>query len=300
MTAPWAPRSVPWGGVLARVRASVGARRLVPTGVAMAGTDLLYEVLLRVSRARMSLAIQAMDAVLGGTLAETELHRQARRHIAARARGWELTWRPWELERIPVRGLALLERVRSTGRGLMISKSHLGPLAGWVPLGRLLRPLLLPADEWLLGAPNPGYDGYRVEHRRKIFHDCGIELVHATNSALRLYRALRDGGVVLLSMDMPGPRRTQFLGKPVDLVDGTAQLAARTDALVLPAALMPLGRRWEIQLLEPLDPRDFASPDELHLALASVHEELIMRAPEHLESPLWRWEQATRSGWYRQ
>ena len=290
---------MPWDGALARIRASVGARRLVPTNVALVGTDVLYDVLLRLSRSRMALATEAMDAVLGGTLTETELRRRARRHIAARARGWELTWRPWELERIPMRGLDRLERARSTGRGLMISKSHLGPLAGWVSLGRRLRPLLLPADEWLLGPPNPGYDGYRVEHRRRLFHDCGIELVPSANSALRLYKALRNGGVVLLSMDMPGPRRTRFLGKPVDLVDGTAQLAAKTDALVLPAALMPLGRRWEIQLMEPLDPRDFASPDELHLALTRVHEGLIMSAPEHLENPVWRWKGATRAGWYR-
>jgi lauroyl/myristoyl acyltransferase len=296
--ASWSPRPVPWGGVLARVRASVAARRVVPTGVALIGTDLLYQSMLRLSSRRMAAAMASMEAVVGGTPAEADLPRLARGHIAARARGWELTWRPWELERIPIRDVSRIHQARATGRGLMFSKSHLGPVAAWVPLGRLLRPLLLPADEWLLDAPTPGHDGYRVEQRRKIFHDAGIELIHAQGSAMAMYKVLSRGGAVLLSMDMPGGRRTQFLNKPVDLVDGTAQLAVKTDALVLPAALMPLGRRWEIQIGEALDPREFSSPDELHLALATIHEELIMRAPEHLENPLWRWARATRDGWY--
>jgi lauroyl/myristoyl acyltransferase len=246
----------------------------------------------------MAAATASMETVVGATPAEADLPRLARSHITARARGWELTWRPWELARIPIRGVERIAEAQATGRGVMISKSHLGPLAGWMALGPLLRPLLLPADEWLLDEPNPGYDGYQVEHRRRILHDAGIELIYATGSAMALYKALAGGGAVLLSMDMPGGRRTQFLGKPVDMVDGTAQLAVKTDALVLPAALMPLGRRWEIQIGEALDPRDFSAPDELHLVLAAIHEELIMRAPEHLENPLWRWPGATRDGWY--
>jgi hypothetical protein len=64
---------------------------------------------------------------------------------------------------------------------------------------------------------------------------------------------------------------------------------------------MPVGRRWEIQISEPLDPRDFADPDDLHVALAAVHEELIMRAPEHLECPpLWLWGRVSRDGWFRE
>lgn len=296
----FSPRPVPWGGVLARLRASVGARRLVPTGPALVATDLFYDLMLRVSPTRMAAATESMAAVVGGTPQVADLPRLARRHVAARARGWELTWRPWELDRVPIRGEQRLEQARATGRGLLLSKSHLGPLAAWVPLARSVGRLLLPADRWLLDQPNPGYDGYRVEHRRKIFHDADIELVPSANSALALYQALRRGGVVLLSMDMPGERRTQFLGKPVDLVDGTAQLAVRTDSLVLPVALMPLGRRWEIQVGEPLDPREFDSADRLHLALAAEHEQLILRAPEHLENPLWRWARATPDGWYRQ
>ena len=288
---------VPWGGVSGRLRASVGARRVVPTALALAGTDLLYGVALRLSRRRMAQAVAAMNAVVGGTPAEVELVRLARGHVAAQARGWELTWRPWELARIPIRDAARIDEVRATGRGLVISHTHLGPLAGWVPLGRLLRPLYHPAGDWAVHPPRPGYNGYQLEQRRRLYREAGIELIHAPGSAMALYKALTRGGAALLTMDAPGDRRTDFLGKPVDMDDGTARIAARTDAVVLPSALMPVGRRWEIRIGEPLDPRKFASPDDLHLALAAVHERIVLRAPEHLEDPRRLWADASRDGW---
>jgi len=294
------PRPVPWGGVLARVRASVGARRLVPTSIALVGTDMLCWLALRTSTRRMANATTLVSPIVGRTPAEADITSVARRFIAARARGWELTWRSWELERVPIRGAEKIGHARATGRGLIISHAHLGPLAGWVPLGRLLQPLLATQGDWLTDDPRPGYDGYRVERWRAVYREAGIELIHATGSALRIYKELTRGGAVLLAMDVPGTRRTQFLGKPVDMDDGTAQLAAKTDALILPAAMMPHGRRWEIQIGEPLDTREFTSADELHLALAAIHEQNIMRAPEHMESPpLWLWGQATRDGWYQ-
>jgi lauroyl/myristoyl acyltransferase len=159
--------------------------------------------------------------------------------------------------------------------------------------------LLVPQGDWLLDEPRAGYNGYQVEHWRRLYRDAGAEMVHHVGSAPRLQRTLRDGGTVLISMDVPGDRRTEFLGKPVDLDDGTARLAVRTGALVLPMALVPAGRRWELEIHEALDPRDFAGPDELHLALARLHERLILRAPEHLEAPGRLWADATARGWYR-
>lgn len=297
--APGFPRPVPWGGVTARLRASVRGRRLVPTSVALAGTDLIYTIATRLSPSRTRAAEAAVRAVVGGTRAETDLVRLARAHVAAQARGWELTWRPWELDRIPVLGASRIARARASGRGLVISHAHLGPLAGWVPLGRLLRPLYHPAGDWVAHPPRPGYNGYQLEQRRRLLREAGIELVHATGSALTLYKTLRRGGAALLTMDAPGDRRTPFLGKPVELDDGTAQLATRTDSLVLPAALLPAGRRWEIRIGRPLDPRDHSTADDLHLALAAVHEEFILAAPEHLENPLRLWAHADADGWYQ-
>lgn len=295
----WGPRPVPWGGLAARVRAGTGARRLVPTGAALAATDLAYRTMLRLSHSRMAEARSTMAAVVGGTPAAHDIDRLARAHVAAQARGWELTWRPWEIERIPIRGVEVLRGAMASGRGVVISHAHLGPLAGWAALGRETRPLHHPVGDWAVHDPHPGYRGYQVEQRRRLFQRAGIQLLPARGSALPLFRLLRSGGAVLLSMDAPGGRRTRWLGKPVDLDDGTAHLAVGTRALVLPAALMPVGRRWRIEIHEPLDAADFDRPDDLHLALADVHEGLVMRAPEHLEDPRRLWTTATAEGWYR-
>jgi lauroyl/myristoyl acyltransferase len=268
--------------------------------VALIGTDLMYAAMLRLKPSRTAAAVAAMTAVVAGTAATHDIDRLARAHVAAQARGSELTWRPWEIERIPIRGLDRLERARASGRGLVISHSHLGPLAGWAALGREIRPLHHPVGDWAIHDPYPGYLGYQVEQRRRLFQRAGMELLPAIGSAFPLFKLLRKGGAVLLSFDAPGERRTDFLGKPVDLDDGTAQLATKTQALILPTALLPIGRRWEIEIHEPLDPGDFAGPEELHLALAAVHEELILRAPEHLEDPRRLWATATAAGWYEQ
>ena len=291
-------RAVPWGGVVARLRASVGLRRLIPTGPALVATDLLCNLALRVNGRRMATAVELVDPIFGNTLHEADITGVARRFVAARARGWELTWRPWELDHIPIHGLDRLGRARASGRGVIISHTHVGPLAGWVPLIRSLRPVLFPQGDWLTNDPQPGYKGYQIEHRRKLYQDAGAEMLHHVGSAPRVFRTLRAGGAVLITMDVPGNRRTPFLGKAVDFDDGTASLAVKCNSLVVPAALVPAGRRWDIHIGDALDPDDFTGVDELHLAIARIHEEHILRYPEHLEPVVHGlWASVTRDGW---
>jgi lauroyl/myristoyl acyltransferase len=247
----------------------------------------------------MATAVELMDPLVGNTPHEADIDGVARRFVAARARGLELSWRPWELDRIPIHGLDRLRSAHDAGRGLIISHTHLGPLAGWVPLIRTLCPLLFAQGDWLTDDPLPGYSGYQVEHRRKLYLDAGSEMLHHVGSAPRVSRVLRAGGVVMITMDVPGNRRTHFLGKSIDLDDGTAHLAVKSDALVVPAAMMPSGRRWEIHIGDALDPHDFTGADELHLELARIHEQPILRHPEHL-LPVANglWASVTRDGWH--
>jgi lauroyl/myristoyl acyltransferase len=296
-----APRPVPWGGPLARVRASVRGRRLVPTGLALVGTDLLQRLMLVLRPGRLAAGTAAMEAVVGGTPAEESVPGLARRHVSAMARGWELTWRPWELRKVPIDDLPRLRAAHAEGRGLLISYPHLGPPAAWVSLANSLRPVHCPVGDWALDDPRPGYNGYQVEHRRKLYCDAGFELLHANGSARTLIRVLKGGGIVHLAMDLPGQTPTPFLGKTVEMADGTARLAKMTDCLIVPAALVPRGRRWAVHVEETVDPRDYASPADLHQALAVIHEKFIMSAPEHLEDPLrpGGWAEATRHGWRR-
>ena len=293
-------RPVPWGGVIARVRASERARRFVPTELALIGTDLLSELSLLVSKGRRTVARSGMEAVVGGTTADNAIPRRARRQVTAQARGWELTFRPWELAATPIEGLERLDAARATGRGVLISYNHMGPFMALVPLAEHCRPLYTAVGEWLLESPRPGYNGYQLEQRRKVLVDAGFEMLRAQNSARQLITLLKARETVLLGMDLPGRTSTQFLGKPVEMADGTARLSKMTDSLIVPVAILPRGRKWFIDVDEAVDPRDYASAADLHQAVASIHERLILLAPEHLENPLREggWARATRSGWH--
>jgi hypothetical protein len=87
----------------------------------------------------------------------------------------------------------------------------------------------------------------------------------------------------------------------VTLVDGTARMAVEADALVMPIRSVRDGHVLRMQTFEPLDPRDFAGPDELHQALARVHERLILEFPAASADPeTYGWgDHATPTGWRR-
>jgi hypothetical protein len=85
----WQSRPVPWNGVISRFQAATRARWLVPTELALIGTDLVYRSRIRFSPSRASDANASMAAVVGGTHREAEVARLAPMHVAAGARGWE-------------------------------------------------------------------------------------------------------------------------------------------------------------------------------------------------------------------
>lgn len=285
-------------GLLTRVRSSVAGRRLVPTPVALALTRAVYGGATKYRKASLARAEAEVDAVVGNTSWSGDLARLAVAQRVSAASAWELTWRPWELTRIPVSGLEHLQAARAAGRGQLLSYVHYGPELGWVALGPHAT-VLTPLGDWIVEEPPPGYNGLQVEQRRELLKDAGLRLIHAENSARSIMRALNAGGAVLLAMDLPGSRVTQFLGKPVEMADGTARLAHATKSLVIPTSLVPEGRGWRLVLRPALDPADFAKATDLHQSLADLHSEAILEAPEHYGSPLrpGMWGHATRDGW---
>jgi lauroyl/myristoyl acyltransferase len=295
------PRSVPWGGLVARLRASTGLRRLVPAPLAMAVLDAGHRLAVRRNPSRLDAARAAMEAVVGGTPLEADLDRLAFRHLCAWARGWELMWRPRLLSNMRVVGAAALAGL-DPDRGVIFSTAHFGPLLGTAALPKLVGAIHAAVGDYM-AAPEPprGYNGYQIEQLRRLLVDTGYVPVLASGSALTFARVLRAGGRVILSLDVPGPAPVQFLGKPVELMTGTARLAMSTDAVVVPVVPLPTGRRWSLHLAAPLDPRAFETWEELLQSTASSVEGLILQAPEYLENPLRAggWAVATRDGWRR-
>src|SRR3981081_4426704 len=84
---------------------------------------------------------------------------------------------------------------------------------------------------------------------------------------------------------MPGHHETSFLGKRAMLADGCARLAMDTGAVVLCQRAGRDGHRVTVEMTPALDPRDFASADELHAHLARQHERWILEHPEAMDDP---------------
>jgi lauroyl/myristoyl acyltransferase len=295
------PRPVPWGGAVAHLRASEAAHRLVPLPVANAALDLGQRLAVSRDPARLDAARAAMAAVVGGTEREADLEHLAFRHLCAAGRGWELMWRPRALLALPVEGLHHLPQVEP-GRGIVFSTPHYGPLVGLAALPCAVGTIDGAVGEHLAAATVPaGYHGHQIEQSRRVLVQAGFRVVRAAASARTFTRTLTDGGRVLLNFDVPGTFPVQFLGKTVELMTGTARLAAKTDSVVVPVLPRPRGRGWYVHLDEPIDPRRHDSWQSVLQATADVHSRLILAAPEHLESPLrdGGWAAATRDGWRR-
>lgn len=293
-------KGVPQIGTLDAIRGSVGRRHLVPTSVALVGTDLLYGTVTRLRASKRDYAERTMRAILPPGTPDAEVARLAPHHVASMARAWELTWRPGELAALPLRGEHHLRDAVAAGRGVLVSYVHYGPEMGWVRIAPLT-PMLAVLGDWIVDPVPPGYNGLQVERRRTVLAEAGFHLSSVATSARRMLSVLRCAGTVLLAMDVPGARLTRYLGKDVEMADGTARLATSTGALVVPAALVPDGRRWAVQIQPALDPQDLGGAPALHQALADVHTGIVLKAPEHLGSPLRQgfWGTADANGWSR-
>ena len=69
------------------------------------------------------------------------------------------------------------------------------------------------------------------------------------------------------------------------IAEGTAQLAARTGALVLPVRARRSGHDVRVDAASPLDPAELGGEDRLHEALADQHERWILEDPAAMDDP---------------
>ncbi|MGA2454093.1 MAG: hypothetical protein ABSG93_11290 [Solirubrobacteraceae bacterium] len=267
------------------LRTSTALRQLVPTRLAVRAAEAK-------GRARWenpderSLALLTMDAIVGGTARAGELDELARRRLIEEEAQRALFWQPWRTVSLDAVSSENLHGALSCERRLLISACHLGPyflnMSALTSLGHDTIAVVAP---WFFQAPTPDYWGRRIARWRRGIRKRGERLVCSNGSFPVVQALLEQGERVLIYFDMPGSSRTQFLGKPVMLSSGSSQLAFMTEALILPLCARRVGSRVWTDVLEPLDPRGFASPEELHAALAAVHERVILERAETLEDP---------------
>jgi lauroyl/myristoyl acyltransferase len=248
-------------------------------------------------------ALRAMTAIVGGTPRAGEIEELALRRLIEQESERSLYWQPWRTSRVSATSSANLQRALGATRPVLLSACHLGPyflqMSAVTSLGHSPHAVAAP---WFFEDPTPDYWGRRLARWWHGIAKRDERLVYSVGSFPVLRALLAEGELVLNYFDMPGGTRTQFLGKPVMLSSGSAELASQTQALVLPLRARREGNRVWTDVFEPLDARDFAHVEDLHKALAAVHERSILEVPETLEDPnrAGAWENsATEHEWAR-
>ncbi len=263
-------------------------RRRIPSPVAVAIAVARGRRAWRDPQARAG-ARAAIDAIVGEV---PERDALARRHLVETAVREELIWRPWQLSGARLEGRAHLEDALATGRGVIASFVHSGPFPGLA--GALAavteRPHAL-AGGWLFDRSDDEAEERRRLRWRANLDEAGVSLIEAWGSYAAVAGLLRAGELVALGFDVPGTTETDFIGRRIALVSGTARLAFETGALVVP--VWRARDRWRpLTIAAPaVDPAAHATWQELHAALATIHSRWILARPAALENPC-------RPGWW--
>jgi lauroyl/myristoyl acyltransferase len=228
-------------------------------------------------------AIRAMRVVLAGTATVAELDELARARLVEQLAGRALFWqRPWTADIDAQSSLRIAEALAGT-RGVLLSHCHLGPY----PRLDRARPFhgqvtyLVPGP-WYFEQPGYGRWGRRLARWRRATKSRPVQ---ASGSFRIVQSLLERGEAVFIAFDQPGPKETTFLGKRAMMAEGTAQLAVRADALVVPVRARRRGHRVHVDAAEPIDPRELGGVDEVHEALVAVHEQWVLETPAEMEDP---------------
>jgi lauroyl/myristoyl acyltransferase len=283
-----------------RLGTSTLLRRAIPTPLVLARAERKAHRRWRNDPGAREHALQTMRAIVTGTPREDELEELAERRLVE-AEAWSaLFWQPWPTPRIEGVSRQRLLDAYGAERGVILSGAHVGPFfnvgQGLDALGVVQYVVM---GDWYYEAPSHDQWG-RFTARWRIGLPA-MPVVRKRGGYAILAELLRQGLLTTIYFDLPGPHETRFLGKPVMLVDGTARLACETDAVVLPQRVSREGTQIRVEYCEPLDPRDFDGPDDLHEALARVHERLILDEPADMQDPaITGWDDCARpEGWSR-
>ncbi len=226
-------------GSSSAVKTSPLPRTLLPTRVAVSKAARRGQAIWERSAGEREHAIAGMEAIVAGTPRAPELRELAQLAFIESKIDSALFWaQPWSAK-VDARSTALINEALSGSRGVLLSSCHLGPYYRShcaPPFNGHVTYLV--AGSWFFEQPSSDYWGRHLARWRK---GTDSRSVPANGSFEIVEALLRRGEPVFLFFDMPGPRETSFLGKPAMLADGTAQLAVRADALVLPLRARRVG-----------------------------------------------------------
>ena len=126
--------------------------------------------------------------------------------------------------------------------------------------------------------------GFR-QHGKVVGRHRRTELVLAEGGTDAIVEQLTPGRILAIAPDIPGRTKVMFLGKERLASFGVARIATVTDSPVVLVTSHRDGDSCSLQLHEPLEPSDFASPGDLLAEIMRRHEPAVLAFPEGLETP---------------
>jgi lauroyl/myristoyl acyltransferase len=276
------PPRMPRAGLRIDIKTSPLLRSLIPARALLGRAVRHGRALWDTSPEQRENALATMAAIVAGTARAGEVEVLAREHLIEREVDKVFFWRRWSCT-LDDASSAVVREALSSGRGVVVSSCH----SGAYYLSMRARPFRRAEQysvigAWFMEPPSHDYWGRRLARWRK--GALGRPIL-ARGSFPILAALLARGKLLYLFYDMPGSHETRFLGKTAMLADGTARLAAATDALVVPLRARRIASRVWLQAAAPLDPREHADAAELHRALAAHHERWILEEPAMMTDP---------------
>jgi lauroyl/myristoyl acyltransferase len=199
----------------------------------------------------------------------------------------ELRYHPKLLTSMPVENLAALEEARSRGRGVVLSLLHHGHYEGaTASVARVAPPFTIVISPEMLAPDAPSF----LKQHVITGSATGANPVSADIGAKAMVGLLQGGDVLGIATDVPGRTRVPFLGRERLGSSGAARLAtaANSPVVMLFARRESNGDLW-LELSDPVEPGDFATPDELLGHLITSQEPAVLAWPEGYHQPQLRW-----------
>lgn len=267
-----------WARIYCRER----PHRLLPTAAALRLASLAG----RIAWLRRGPRAQALARAWTFTRSTdaAELGRFARRHLREYRMQDELFWRPWLAAEMQIDGIEHLCAAREGGRGVILAGVHVGPMAHLQQaLARRLRrePRRLYISRWSRLEDEGRQSGARARYlpaKVRRLERAGARFVGRGGSYAIFAELLRRGETCWMAIDAAGIRRgrlVELAGRQTNLATGIAALARETGALIVPAYARREGSHPAARLLEPIDPSDYASDEDLHDRLVAAANQMI-------------------------
>lgn len=192
-------------------------------------------------------------------------------------------WHPSMIGSQPVRGLEILTSGRDRSRPLILNFIHHHQYYG---MFASLKNAGAPKMHILVHRDVMGEDVHESMQQHMRMFGLGGELVHTGQGVAGLVELLRPDMLLAMAIDVPGHTEVEFLGRRVLGSSGAARVAVATGTpvVVLTSRRDESGAGY-IQVHPPLEPSDFAGPEELLAELLRIHGEAVLAWPEALDSP---------------